>query len=279
MRLSCSWLIVWRDWELIKDLVLAGVRINYGRPALAEASAVALRALADKTADGPALRAGRTNYRRLASRAVRTNCRRPALRAVRTNYRRPALRAARPFRVLTGTDWGLTKVQLPGFNLEGLRNWAGMRPAELGVWPEAKGRRRGAQNVPGEAQKESLRLHAVGDEARPHPKGRARSRGGKAVIRVRQRRNNTRAGPHFAVCLTLPGRQGWGLTDAAPGEAQEESLKIHAVGDEARPHPNPLPQERELTDVAPGEARELAEAPIKANQTKSNQIKPAGGEG
>ena len=95
----------------------------------------------------------------------------------------------------------LTEARFPGLNLDGLANSAGMPPQEVRVGPEA--------------QKESLRIHAVGDEAGPEPEGRARSRGGKAVIRVRQRRNNTRAGPHFAVCLTLPGRQERGLTDAA----------------------------------------------------------------
>jgi hypothetical protein len=54
----------------------------------------------------------------------------------------------------------------------------------------------------------SWKKGGCGDKARPHPEGRARSCGDKAVIRVRQRRNNTRDA-RFAGCLTLSGRQGW----------------------------------------------------------------------
>ena len=111
----------------------------------------------------------------------------------------------------------LTEARFPGLNLDGLANSAGMPPQEVRVGPEA--------------QKESLRIHAVGDEAGPEPEGRARSRGGKAVIRVRQRRNNTRAGPHFAVCLTLPGRQEGGLSDAAPGESNQIKPNQTSCGD------------------------------------------------
>jgi hypothetical protein len=81
--------------------------------------------------------------------------------------------------------------------------------------------------APGEAK--SLRIHAAGDEARPQPEVRARSRGGKAVIRVRQRRNNTRAGPHFAVCLTLPGGQERELTGAAPGESNQIKPRGYSI--------------------------------------------------
>jgi len=43
---------------------------------------------------------------------------------------------------------------------------------------------------------------------------------------------------------------------------QEEGLKEQKVGQKARPHPNPLPQERELATAAPGESNQ-----IKPNQT------------
>jgi hypothetical protein len=73
-------------------------------------------------------------------------------------------------------------------------------------------------------------------EWKQEPKGRARSRGGKAVIRVRQRQNNKRDA-RFAGCPTLPGRQEGGLSDAAQGEQTKSNR-------------------------------------IKPNQTQSNQIKP-----
>jgi hypothetical protein len=57
-------------------------------------------------------------------------------------------------------------------------------------------------------------------EWKQEPKGRARSHGGEAVIRVRQRRNNKRDA-RFAGCLTLPGRQERALTDAAPGKSNQ----------------------------------------------------------
>jgi hypothetical protein len=65
-------------------------------------------------------------------------------------------------------------------------------------------------------------------------------------------------------------RGGW------PGQFRKESLLrgIHSVGDEARPHPNPLPQEREFTNAAPGGPNE-----IKPSQTVSDWIKPARGGG
>jgi hypothetical protein len=68
-------------------------------------------------------------------------------------------------------------------------------------------------------------------EWKQEPKGRARSRDGKAKIRVRQRRNNTRAGPHFAVCLTLPGRQERELTNAALGESNQIKPNQTSCGD------------------------------------------------
>ena len=40
-----------------------------------------------------------------------------------------------------------------------------------------------------------------------------------------------------------------------------------------RPHPNPLPQERGLSAAGPGGPGDLAEGPIKVNQTESRPIK------
>jgi hypothetical protein len=67
-------------------------------------------------------------------------------------------------------------------------------------------------------------------EWKQEPKGRARSRGGKAVIRVRQRQNNKRDA-RFAGCPTLPGRQEGGLSDAAPGESNQIKPTQTSCGD------------------------------------------------
>jgi hypothetical protein len=47
-----------------------------------------------------------------------------------------------------------------------------------------------------------------------------------------------------------------------PHLTQRKSLRIKTVGDEARPHPDPLPQEREWTDGAAGDSYQ-----IKPNKT------------
>jgi hypothetical protein len=73
--------------------------------------------------------------------------------------------------------------------------------------------------------------------------------------------------PFKAQC---PGLNLDGLRNAAGMPPQELGPGPEAKARVARPHPNPLPQERELTKAAPGEPRDLAGAPIKPNQTKSN---------
>ena len=124
----------------------------------------------------------------------------------------------------------LTKARLPGLNLDGLGESAGMPPQEVRAGPAA--------------QKESLRIHAVGDEAGPEPEGRARSGGGKAVISVRQRRNNTRDA-RFAGCLTLPGRQERELTDAAlVGSNQIKPIRSPKLFNRRRGEPAETPRSR-----------------------------------
>ena len=86
----------------------------------------------------------------------------------------------------------------------------------------------------------------------------------------------------YAAMLTEMSRDLEEEAGEAVGNAEWEPPRKPRVCDEtkariARPHPNPLPQERELTSAAPGKShkRHTAEAPIKVNQTKSNR----GGDG
>jgi hypothetical protein len=73
----------------------------------------------------------------------------------------------------------------------------------------------------------------------------------------------------------LPGQMRDGLT-----EARFPGLNLDGLGKSAGMPPQELGSCREAkarrprAQTGPGEARDLAEAPIKANQTKSNQIKP-----
>jgi len=151
-----------------------------------------------------------------------------------------------------------TMAEFPHLTFGLRRKAAGLPPKEPGVCRKRKARRRRAQS--GRGKSKSSRIQAVGDGARPQPKGRVRSRGDKAKIGVRQRRNNTRAGPHFAVCLTLPGGQEGGLSDAAPGESNQIKPNQTSCEDLVGPA-NDLPEAIEGGGIQPG-------------QTESNLVKP-----
>jgi len=99
-----------------------------------------------------------------------------------------------------------TMAEFPHLTFGLRRKAAGLPPKEPGVGRKRKARRRRAQS--GRGKSKSSGIQAVGDEARPEPKGRARSGGDKAKIRVRQ-------------SLTLPGGQERELTGAAPGESNQ----------------------------------------------------------
>ena len=72
----------------------------------------------------------------------------------------------------------------------------------------------------------------------------------------------------------FPGFNLDGLRKAAGMPPQELGPGPEAKARVARPHPNPLPQERELTSAGLGMTRGLAEASMRANQAQSGQIKP-----
>jgi hypothetical protein len=122
--------------------------------------------------------------------------------------------------------WEQTKAEFPALGEMGVGNAEWKPPRKRRVCTKTRARR--ARPDPqererikaGRGKSKSSRIHAVGDEGRPEPEGRAMSRGGKAVIRVRQRRNNTRDA-RFAGCLTLPEGQERELTGAAPGESNQ----------------------------------------------------------
>jgi hypothetical protein len=144
------------------------------------------------------------------------------------------------------------KAQLHGHNLEGLRNLDGMsensRPA----------RREGTRPT-GYAHNSSPLQDRSPDWAnfRAGSRGRASSRGGNEVARVRQSQNKLRAA-RFAGCLTLPRRQEREWTAAGPGESQKGELveAPSTVGQQGR------------------KGRKGQRGP---DQTKSNQIKPVRG--
>ena len=114
--------------------------------------------------------------------------------------------------------------------------------------------------APGKSQKERLRTQAVGDEARPQPKGRARRRGGKAVIRVGQ-------------SLTLPGRPEGELTDAAPGESNQ--IKVNQTkSNQIKPaEVGGVDSGTVVSDQSP-EAKEGGG--MEAGQSQSEPAKPGG---
>jgi len=150
-----------------------------------------------------------------------------------------------------------TMAEFPHLTFGLRRKAAGLPPKEPGVCRKRKARRARPHPVPlpqdmertkaGRGKSKSSRIQAVGDEGRPEPKGRARSGGDKAKIRVRQ-------------SLTLPGGQERELTGAAPGESNQ--IKPNQTSCEDLPGP------------AIGLPAAQEGGGIQAGQTESKSVKP-----